>query len=435
LSIAFSLLIALLVATPAALFISYIFIQHTLYLLAAIMLASVAIAASPADITAAAALRRFAWAALFPILWMLLQIVPLPIASLTSPIWPTAAVALNDPSLASRISIDPGSTLRSLTWYLALLSLTISTILIARDRKRAEILLLTLTGAATFIALESLAGQIELLATAVPDIGRSNSHSFAVVAVIAALGNSATIAMAIERHSNRAGAVLPLSTPLLLRMALGITGIVVSLASFAALGQGLLLGLTGLGFAIMLFVATVRRLGFRPWPSAILAAVLIAMATVTTLSLARSSPFVDLLGFVRSDDQASLAVARRAMSDSSWTGSGVGTFARVARIYQDYGVGSTLTAPSTAVLVAIEWGRAAMLILAGFTLQLFLFALRGAVGRGRDSFFASATAAIVVVALCDSFVDVSMLNPTAQIILATVIGLGLAQSTGRTSSI
>jgi hypothetical protein len=159
-------------------------------------------------------------------------------------------------------------------------------------------------------------------------------------------------------------------------LALGITGIVVSLASFAALGQGLLLGLTGLGFAIMLFVATVRRLGFRPWPSAILAAVLIAMATVTTLSLARSSPFVDLLGFVRSDDQASLAVARRAMSDSSWTGSGVGTFARVARIYQDYGVGSTLTAPSTAVLVAIEWGRAAMLILAGFTLQLFLFALR-----------------------------------------------------------
>lgn len=434
-SIAFSLLIALLVATPAAPFISYIFIQHTLYLIAAIMLASVATAASPADITAAATLRRFAWAALFPIVWMMLQIVPLPIASLTSPIWPTTAVALNDPSLANRISIDPGSTLRSLTWYLAVLSLITSTILIARDRKRAEILLLTLTGAATFIALESLAGQIEFLATAVPDIGRSNGHSFAVVAVIAALGNSATIAMAMERHSNRAGAVLPLSTPLLLRMALGITGIVVSLASFAALGQGLLLGLTGLGFAIMLFVAIVRRLGFRPWPSAILAAVLIAMAAVATLSLAGPTPFVDLLGFVRSDDQASLAVARRAMSDGSWTGSGVGTFAWVARIYQDYGVGSALAAPSTAVLVAIEWGRVAMPILAGFTLQLFLFALRGAVGRGRDSFFASATAAIVVVALCDSFVDVSMLNPTAQIILAAVIGLGLAQSTGRTSSI
>lgn len=433
-SIAFSLLIALLVATPAAPFISYIFIQNTLYLLAAIMLASVATAASPADITAAATLRRFAWAALFPIVWMIIQIVPLPIASLTSPIWPTAAVALNDPFLASRISIDPGSTLRSLTWYLAVLSLIISTILIARDRKRAEILLLTLTGAATFIALESLAGQIEFLATAVPDTGRSNSHSFAVAAVIAALGNSAMIAMAMERHSNRARAVLPLSTPLLLRIALGITGIVVSLASFAAFGQGVLFGLTGLGFATMLFVATARRLGFRPWPSSILAAVLIAMAAVATLSLARSNPFVDLLGFVGSDDQASLAVARRAMSDSSWTGSGVGAFAQVARIYQDYGAGSALAAPSTAVLVAIEWGRVAVPILAGFTLQLFLFALRGAVGRGRDSFFASATAAIVVVVLCDSFVDVSMLNPTAQIMLAAVIGLGLAQSTGRTNS-
>jgi hypothetical protein len=435
LSIAFFLLIALLVATPAAPFISYIFVQHALYLVAAIMLASVAIAASPADIIAAATLRRFAWAALFPIVWMMIQIVPLPIASLTSPIWPTAAVALNDPTLASRISIDPGSTLRSLTWYLAVLSLIISTILIARDRERAETLLLTLTGAATFIALESLADQIEFLATAVPDIGQSNSHAFAMAAVIAALGNSATIAMAIERHSNRAGAVLPLSTPVLLRMSLGIAGIVVSLASFAALGQGMLLGLTGLGFAIMLFVLTVRRLGFRPWPSAILAAVLIAMAAVATLPLARSTPFVDLLGFVRSDDQASLAVARRAMSDTSWTGSGVGTFTRVARIYQDYGVGSAVAAPSTAVLVAIEWGRVAMPIFAGFTLQLFLFALRGAVGRGRDSFFASATAAIVVVALCDSFTDASMLNPTAEIMLAAVIGLGLAQSTGRTSSI
>ncbi|WBL80296.1 hypothetical protein I3J27_07700 [Bradyrhizobium xenonodulans] len=434
-SIAFSLLIALLVATPAALFISYIFAQHALYLLTAIMLASVATAASPADIIAAATFRRFAWAALFPIAWMMIQIVPLPIESLTSPIWPTAAVALNDPSLASRISIDPGSTLRSLTWYLAVLSLIISTILLARDRNRAEVLLLTLTGAATFIALESLAGQIEFLATALPDIGRSNSHSFAVAAVIAALGNSATIAMAMERHSSRAGAIRPLSTPLLFRIALGVTGIVVSLASLAALGQRVLLGLTGFGFAIMLFVATARRLGFRPWPSAILAAVLIAMTAVATLSLARSTPLVDLLSFVISDDQASLAVARRALSDSSWTGSGVGTFARLARIYQDYGVGSALAAPSTAALVAIEWGRVAIPVLAGFTLQLFLFALRGAVGRGRDSFFASATAAIVVVVLCGSFVDGSLLNPTAQIMLAAAIGLGLAQSTGRTSSI
>ncbi|WP_409190104.1 hypothetical protein [Bradyrhizobium sp. RDM4] len=434
-SIAFSLLIALLVATPAATFLSYFFVQHALYMLAAIMLASVAIAASPADITAAATLRRFAWAALFPIVWMMLQIVPLPLASLTSPIWPTAAVAFNDPSLPSRISIDLGSTVRSLTWYLAVLSLIISTILIARDRKRAEILLLTLTGAATFIALESLAGQIEFLATAVPPIGRSNSHSFAVVVVIAALGNGATIAMAIERHSNRAGADLASSTPLLVGMGFGIAGIVVSLASFAALGQRMLLALTALGFAIMLFVAIARRLGFRPWPSAILAAVLLAMAVVATLSLAQSTPFLDLLGFVRSEDQASLDVARRAISDSSWTGSGVGTFAWVARVYQDYGVGRGLAAPSTAVLVAIEWGRVAMPILAAFTLQLFLFALRGAVGRGRDSFFASATAATVVVAACGSFVDASMLNPTAQIMLAVMLGLGLAQSTGRTSLI
>ncbi|MGY4606943.1 hypothetical protein ACVW16_005355 [Bradyrhizobium sp. USDA 4474] len=434
-SIAFSLLIALLVTTPVAPFIGYVFAQYALYLLAAIMLASVATAANPADIIAAMTFRRFGWAALFPVVWMIIQIVPIPIEPLTSPIWPTAAVALNEPSLGNRISIDPGSTLRSMTWYLAVLSLIISTILLARDRNRAEVLLLTLTGAATFIVLESLAGQIGFLATVLPDIGRSTNHSFALVAVIAALGNGATIAMAMERHSRRSGSVLALSTPLLLRIVLSITGIALALASFATLGQGVLLGLTGLGFAIMLFVAIARGLGFRPWPSAILAAVLIAMAAVATLSLARSTPLVDLLGFVTSDDQTSIDTARRAMSDSSWTGSGVGTFARLGRIYQDYGVGSALGAPSTAALVFIEWGRVTIPVLAAFTLQLFLFTLRGSVGRGRDSFFASATAAVVVVALCDSFVDGSLLNPTAQIMLAAVIGLGLAQSTGRTSSI
>jgi hypothetical protein len=61
--------------------------------------------------------------------------------------------------------------------------------------------------------------------------------------------------------------------------------------------------------------------------------------------------------------------------------------------------------------------------------------MRGAIRRGRDSFFPSAAAAGILVALCEGFVDSSLLSPTVQIIVAVMTGLGLSQSTGRTSGL
>ncbi|MET4456768.1 hypothetical protein [Bradyrhizobium sp. RT3b] len=430
--LAFSLLIILLATAAATPFTDGIFVQHTVYLLAPLMLLSAATAASLADLTALTPLRRFILAAVFPMLWMVTQIAPLPF-SLVNPIWPTTAVALNEPSLAGRITVDLGNTLRGLMWYSALLSLLLSTILLAKDRKRAEVLLVVLTGVATFIVLASLS-QIVLARTALLDLGLAENNSLALVGVIAALANTATIAMAAERQLGRAGTLFPLNGPFLLRIVPGIAGLMMSLAYLATLDR-IVLMLTALGFAIMLFIAAVRRLGYRSWPSALLAAAFIMMAGAATLSQERPATWADLLVQSRIENQESVAIARRAISDSSWTGNGVGTFAQVARIYQDYAVGIAPRAPSTAALVAIEWGRLALPILALFGLQLFFFVLRGAVGRGRDSFFASTTCALVLVAICESFVDTSMLNPAVQIILAGLIGLGLAQSTGRTSAL
>ena len=68
--LAFSLLIILLAAAAATPFTDGIFVQHTVYLLAPLMLLSAAAAASLADLTALTPLRRFMLAALFPMLWM-----------------------------------------------------------------------------------------------------------------------------------------------------------------------------------------------------------------------------------------------------------------------------------------------------------------------------------------------------------------------------
>jgi hypothetical protein len=119
-------------------------------------------------------------------------------------------------------------------------------------------------------------------------------------------------------------------------------------------------------------------------------------------------------------------------ADASWLGNGVGTFGLTSRAYQELGATTLAVPPSTAALIAIESGRLALVILAGFAAQLFFVTFRGAVRRGRDSFFASAAAAGILVVLCESFLDSSLSSPSVQIIVAVMVGLGLAQSAGRT---
>jgi O-antigen ligase len=125
-------------------------------------------------------------------------------------------------------------------------------------------------------------------------------------------------------------------------------------------------------------------------------------------------------------------MAKRASSDLPWLGNGVGTFKSLTQIYRDFGSALVPEPPSTAVAVATEWGQPALVVLAGLTILLIVALLLGAVRRGRDSFFPSAAAAGVLVILGEAFCDSSLLNPTVQIIVAILIGLGVSQSVGRT---
>jgi hypothetical protein len=431
LSIASSLLTALLAATPILAIANGPFAQHVVAFAAAILLAA-AIGPEAELATAAQLLKRFSLAVLFPILWMVLQAVPLPFSSLANPIWPTTSVALNEASLPGHISLDPGATLRSLVLFLIDLSLVISTVIITKDRHRAETTLFVLSAVTTFMSVEVLLGHLDAFAGVLP--AADMASPFSAAAALAALANGALIARAIERHLNQPDISNFFSIPLLLGVLSGLSGIAVALAAMTILAQGSLLAATGLGFSVIFFIAIVRRLGFRPWPSAILFAIFAAIACA--VAVPRFQPGVSgLLGFVTSAGPGSLAPADRALSDASWFGSGVGTFELMSRAYQDFGAKALLIPPSTAASIAIEWGRPALLILAGIAAQLFFFIFRGAVRRGRDSFFPSAAAASVLVVLCESFVDPSLLTPTVQIIIAVMIGLGLSQSAGRTTSL
>jgi len=121
----------------------------------------------------------------------------------------------------------------------------------------------------------------------------------------------------------------------------------------------------------------------------------------------------------------------RLLSDASWAGSGVGTYQASAATYRDT-AGFPRPAPINTVSSAIlGWGYLGVCLLAAILTQLFVTLFRGAFNRGRDSFFAAAAAACLVTIFCETFCDASLIDTTFQILVAIVIGLGLAQTVGR----
>ncbi|WGD50680.1 hypothetical protein QA641_34605 [Bradyrhizobium sp. CB1650] len=406
------------------------FAQHVLALVAAVMAVMAARGPEAELASAAQLLKRFLPAFLLPVVWMALQIFPAPTFSLANPIWSATSIALNQPSLPGRISVDPSATLRSLFLYLVDVSLLVSTVIITRDRQRAETILSVLCVVTTFISAEVLLSRLDLFAGMIPDIGAAASP-FPATAALAILANGALVARALERHLHQQDIHNLASVRLWGGVLSGLLGIAVSVAALAILERGALLAVAGLGLTVIVFIAAVRRLGFRSWPSAILFAVLATIAGAMALPHSQSGGW-SLLGLVSATPEA-VAVAEGLLSDGSRFGNGIGTFGLTSISYQDFGAAALDAPPSTAVLIAIESGRLAIVIVASFAAQIFFVTFRGAVRRGRDFFFAATAAAGVLVVLCESFLDSSLSSATIQIIVAVMVALGLAQSAGRTS--
>jgi hypothetical protein len=435
LSITFRLLTALLATTPVLAIADGASAQHLITFVAAIMLA-IAAMAPRAEITATVQiLKRFSLAILFPVFFMILQLSPIPFTSLANPIWPTASAALNEPSLWGHVSIDPENTFRSLMFYLTIASLIVATIIATKDRQRAETTLYVLSAVTAFMSAEVLLNRFHAFAGIISIAGTAGAAIFVATGALGALANTAAIIMTVERYLGRRELESSSSRSLFLGLGLGLVGIAICLAAIGTSASTNVVIATTFGLAVMLFIAIVRRFAFSPWSSAILFSIVVVMAIGIVVVRAQGNASAGILGFAAPASGQSLAVARRALSDARWLGSGAGTFGLLAQVYQDFGAAPVFEAPTTAVSIAIEWGWPALIILTGLAIQLFTFTFRGALRRGRDSFYPAAAAAGVAVVFCEAFCDASLVHPTAQIITAVIVGLGLAQSAGRTSGL
>ena len=124
------------------------------------------------------------------------------------------------------------------------------------------------------------------------------------------------------------------------------------------------------------------------------------------------------------------AATLRMMSDTNWAGGGVGTYQALATIYRDAAGAPGDTAVNTITSMVLEWGHVGLLIAIVLLLQLLIVLFRGAISRGRDSFYAASAAACLVTAFCEACCDASFTDVTVQMLTAIIVGLGLAQTTG-----
>jgi len=426
----FSLLIGLIALAPVFAVADGLVVQQFIALSASVALIVVAAASRAADVKQAAEITRWLRLIAFvPAIWLIIQILPLPNA-ITHSIWASASAALQD-QLFGHISVDPGKTINALVQYLAGGALVLVSILVLRDRRRAELVLFALCASCTSMAFglvlarSGYFGAIEQGSS--PDI----NETLAAISMIGLLINLAAAVRIIERYHGSHGetnqSYRSAAIKFLICMAAA-TSCLLALASVASLNVGIV---AAFGVATFVSIQLIRQVEFSPWlTGAFCATAVVAAAMIVAWRYDGARAVSMALQFATSTSADALVPVQRMISDASWAGNGGGTFAALLPIYRDAGL-SIVKAPTTAAAIAVEWGGPALVIAIAMTIGLTIVLLLGALARGRDSFFPAAAAACTVMLLGEAFCDASLLQSAVALVGEVVIGFGLAQSIGR----
>jgi hypothetical protein len=432
-AICFALLVMAIAVTPV-LAISPGWLGPQLVSLAAAIMLLLLPFAPEADIRRSVAIAKpLAAATLLPAAWMVFQIVPVPPGSIEHPVWRSAAAALPE-AVSGHVSIDLGSTVRGLFGYLCLIALTFMTSVLTRNRDRAETTLFALCTVTTFAAVELLLLQnFSFLKPSEP----SDDIADALVALTAfgAIVNLALIVRTTERHDTRARHQPQSPRAYAGMMSLGTLAAILCLAALIqSTTHDVLIAMT-FGWMVVGLVVLIRRLALGRWTIAtVCAAILVAWGGVIALRSAANPSVSPLLRFAKAFSAEAGAATLRMMSDANWAGGGVGSYPALAAIYRDASGVPGETAINTIASMLLEWGSVGLLLTAILPLQLLVVLLRGALSRGRDSFYAASAAACLVTACCEAFCDSSFTDASVRTLAAIIFGLGLSQTAGRQSS-
>jgi hypothetical protein len=364
--------------------------------------------------------------AMVPMLWILIQILPLGI--LAHPIWISAKSALGQTNVG-RISVDPGASVIGLGQYTTVVAVSLLSAAIAVDRRRAEALLFALTFAGVTSALIVMS-HTWLLPTLEfsPFLRAQAGVCVAIGTIVASAACIRTFGRYENRHAHPKGSV----SILLLTFVLCLSAVAICAAALVLEGTRKVHFATACGLAPLGCILIIRRLQLRMWGIAAITIPLtgIAMLLVAALPSGHGSL---VLSFVDSSAASPPAVSERVLDDAPAVGTGAGTFAAVAPIYRqkdDPPPGPI--AATTAASFAIELGRPMLWLIILATLGLIAILLKSSLVRGRDFFYPALGASCIITLLLLSFVNAGLSGNAAGLLAAVVLGLAIAQSKSRT---
>lgn len=434
-TLAFRLLILLIVLSPLFLANDSLLVHGILTGYVAIVVLIVARAIRPGEAAFLITLiRPIALLSLIPAAWFILQCIPMPFDGLRHPIWASAETALGRPLWGS-IGISPGDTLLALTRYLSACGLFFVATAVSIDRLRAEMILLCLTCVTSLLAVlligHNLGGFVFL--GEVSSIGTRAAVTAAIV--LGAVLSCASIVYAIERFETRGGRAEFNRSQFGIVIAMAIVALIVNILAMALFTSPPASFATLSGVGTFVLIVGFRRIGLGAGMSLVLA----ALAVAVPLSLIAQDLLTgtrDLsLRFVTEAPPSLVDDTQRIIMDSSWAGSGAGTFADLLPIYQDTSNPvMASTAPTTMSGWLIELGRPMAMWLAIVAALAVISRLTyGALQRGRDSFFTAAGASCAVALTLEMFFDASLSASTTLVLAMTVFGVAVAQSVSRTA--
>jgi hypothetical protein len=444
----------LIVTTPVILIFEGPIIHGLVMAAAALSVAIVALRIRPGEAGfLSSVIRPVVIVATVLALWIVVQVLPLKTVGLANPIWESAAAALGRP-LAGSISIDPGATLISLARYLSLTAIAFVAAAVAIDRQRARWILYVLTATTSLIALMVLAvrlggftflgngdggpaivglaarfGRLTFLGNGAggPAINAATAIAGLGVVLAAAAGlHTFELGKMQTRDQGSSAAWLP-PTFVASLVAVAICSLAVIVAATTQAYFAVACGVATLAVAVV-----IRRFRLGPWGYSAIVSVALVIA-VALVVLKPGGRMTDLtLAFATRAPAPLIALTQRILTETSWIGTGAGTFAAVLPIYRDVDeLAAGSIAPTAAAEIAVEMGRPFFWAILTAAIALAIFLLRGALRRGRDSFYSTAGASCIVIITLLAFGTVSVFNTSVLVITAAVIGLAVAQSKSR----
>jgi hypothetical protein len=422
-SIAYIGLLALIAVTPILLFFDNILIGGAIQLCAAVGMIIVAMRIHRGEAShLLKAIQVPAALSAVPLIWMLIQLLPLSIGGLSQSIWESAASALAVP-LSPSITVDPGLTVVALGHYIALIAIAFVTATVAIERPQAEKLLLALAGATALMSLFFLANK--LVKFSFIDEASTTLMTAGIIGVVLF---AASAVMVIERYEIRHRYRDFLSL-LVVPIGMRIAGLATCSLTFVADNTGHAVFIAAGGLSAVVMIYFVRRIGLGAL--AALAVGVVAIVAAATIILTKGHPVTgDISLRYMADEKADIALSySRLISEVGPGGSGAGTFRAISVIY---GTSEVIRPPTLAAQIAVELGRPALWIIIGLAFALALICIRSAFDRGRDFSYPLAGAGVAMAMILDSFNNAGLTNQAISLIVAITLGLAFAQSVSRT---